>query len=190
MTALAFEAVTARVQAAFPGVAVHTTDNGQHGLVVPAAELVAIARFLRDERDLAFDSLMDLTGFDLLKYPGPTQAPAIAVLYLLHSMRHRHKVALRVLAPRDACTVPTVSEVWPAALYFEREVWDLLGVRFAGHPDLRRIMCPDDWVGHPLRKDYEYPVEYQGVAHLRDGQRFENTLQSKPAAVVPGSNGA
>lgn len=190
MTALAIDVLAARVQAAFPEVAVHTTDNGQQHLLVPGPQLGAVARFLRDEPDLGFDSLMDLTGFDLLKYPGPTQAPAILVLYLLHSMRHRHKLALRALAPREHCVLPTVSEVWPAAIYFEREVWDLLGVRFEKHPDLRRIMCPDDWVGHPLRKDYEYPIDYHGVPHLREGQRFEDTPYGKPKAAPAGSNGA
>jgi len=84
---------------------------------------------------------------------------------------------VEVQAPRAACAVPSVSGVWPAAIYFEREVWDLLGVQFTGHPSLSRIMCPDDWVGHALRKDYLYPAEYRGVAHLRDGQHFEDQVR-------------
>ena len=79
-----------------------------------------------------------------------------------------------MLAPRAECAVPTAGLIWPAAIYFEREVWDLLGVRFTGHPSLLRIMCPEDWVGHPLRKDYVYPDDYHGIAHLRDGQHFES----------------
>jgi NADH-quinone oxidoreductase subunit C len=150
-----------------------TTDNGQPFLLVPAADLPALAQFLRDDAALRFDALMDLTGFDLLKYPKAETPNAIAVLYLLFSYRHRHRLQLRVLAPRELCTVPTVSAIWPAALYFEREVFDLLGVTFTGHPSLQRIMNPTDWEGHPLRKDYVYPDAYHGVAHLREGQHFE-----------------
>jgi NADH-quinone oxidoreductase subunit C len=193
MSALTAEAIAARVCAAFPALTADTSADGTARLSVPAADLPAVAHFARTEPDLAFDALMDLTGYDLLGYPAAEPSDAIAVLYLLHSMRHRHKLTLRVLAPRSACSVPTASGEWPAALYFEREVWDLLGVRFEGHPSLERIMCPDDWVGHPLRKDYVYPDDYHGVAHLRDGQRFEGGPRSPsaaPAAAPAGSNGA
>ena len=172
MNALPAEALAERVRSLVPGVQAQTTDNGQPWLLVLPADLVAVCRHLRDHAELAFDSLMDLTGYDLSRYPASSASDAIAVVYLLHSLRHRHKLTLKVLAPRANCAVPSVSDVWPAALYFEREVWDLLGVAFPGHPSLRRIMCPEDWVGHPLRKDYAYPAEYQGVSHLREGQRF------------------
>lgn len=167
-------AVAELVQAAFPAVALRTSDNGQPWLEVPAAELIAVATLLRDDPALDFASLMDLSGVDLLKYPATPPSTAIAVVYHLHSLRRRHKVTLKVLVPRDAAIVPTLSGLWPAANYFEREVFDLLGVTFTGHPRLVRIMNPDDWVGHPLRKDYAYPEGYNGVAHLRDGQHFED----------------
>jgi NADH-quinone oxidoreductase subunit C len=173
VTALAPDAVAAAVRAAFPSVEPRTSDNGMPWLHVPAADLAAVARFVRDEPALACDALMDLTGYDLLRYPAKEPQTGIAVVYLLHSLRHRHKVSLKVLVPRDGGSVSTVSDIWPVAIYFEREVFDLLGVRFDGHPDLRRILCPDDWIGHALRKDYEYPKDYQGVPHLREGQRFE-----------------
>ncbi len=174
MTALAPDVLTERVRGLAPAIEAQVSENGQAWLLVPARDLVLVCSHLRDHKDLAFDSLMDLTGYDLSRYPSSPRNDAIAVVYLLHSLRHRHKLTLKVYAPRADCVVPTVSGVWPAALYFEREVWDLLGVRFADHPSLRRIMCPDDWVGHPLRKDYLYPAEYQGVSHERDGQRFEH----------------
>jgi NADH-quinone oxidoreductase subunit C len=177
MTTLAPEALAARVRAAFPYIKERRSDNGQPFLLVPAVALLAVCRFARDETDLAFDSLMDLTGYDLLRFPGEPASDAIAVVYLLHSMRHRHKLTLKVHAPRADCVVPTVGAIWPAAIYFEREVWDLLGVRFAEHPSLLRIMCPDDWIGHALRKDYVYPDDYHGVPHLREGQRFEGGPQ-------------
>ncbi len=72
-------------------------------------------------------------------------------------------IAIRVRVPREGGHVPSVADVWPTANWHEREAFDLLGVTFDGHPDLRRILCPDDWVGHPLRKDYEFPKEYEGI---------------------------
>ena len=186
MTALPPDVVAARVRAAFPGAEARSTENGQPFVLVAAADLPAVARSLRDERDLRFDALMDLTGVDLQRYPATPPTDAIAVVYLLFSYQHRHKVTLKVLAPRAACVVPTVSDVWPAALYFEREVWDLLGVQFTGHPSLRRIMCPEDWTGHPLRKDYMYPVEYRGVPHERDGQQFDYGAARTPGGAAGG----
>lgn len=200
MTALDRDAIGARVVAAFPAVQAGRSDNGQPFLLVAAGDLPAVARFLRDERELRFDALMDLTGYDLLRYPATppgTASTAIAVVYLLFSYVHRHKVTLKVHAPREDCRVPTASGVWPAALYFEREVWDLLGVQFTGHPSLRRIMCPEDWVGHALRKDYVYPADYHGVPHLREGQHFESAPhrvgdppKAAPAAAPKGAHGA
>ncbi len=174
MTSLTADAIAGRVRAAFPLVEARASENAWPWLLVPAAELVRVCLFLRDEADLACASLMDLTGYDLLKYPAAPPSDAIAVVYLLHSLQHRHKVTLKVEAPRAACVVPSVAAVWPAAIYFEREVYDLLGVHFAGHPSLARILCPDDWTGHPLRKDYVYPSDYRGVVHLREGQHFES----------------
>jgi NADH-quinone oxidoreductase subunit C len=173
MSALGHDLIAAAVHAVAPEVESKVTDNGRPYLAVPAPRIVDVARFLRTSKSLAFDALMDLTAYDLLKYPATPAADDIAVVYLLFSYKHRHKVTLKVFAPRAACSVPTVSSEWPAALYFEREVFDLFGVQFPGHPSLRRIMTPDDWEGHPLRKDYLYPADYHGVAHLRDGQHFE-----------------
>jgi NADH-quinone oxidoreductase subunit C len=188
MTALGFDALAERVRAAFPAVQAQKSDNGQPFLLVPAGELPVVARFCRDDPALRFDALMDLTGYDLLKYPATPPSTAIAVVYLLFSYVQRHKLTLKVLAPREACEVPTATAVWPAAIYFEREVFDLLGVRFTGHPSLRRIMTPDDWTGHPLRKDYVYPADYHGIAHLRDGQHFESAPPREgdpPPAAAP-----
>ncbi len=171
MTALTHEQITTAVVAAFPTVSDVRAGNGRPYLRVPPAAITDVARFLRDTATLACDGLMDLTAVDPLRFPS-IPADAIVVVYLLFSYRHRHKVTLQVFADRNASEVPSVAAVWPAANYFEREVYDLFGVRFLGHPSLQRILLPDDWQGHPLRKDYTYPVEYRGVAHLRDGQSF------------------
>jgi NADH-quinone oxidoreductase subunit C len=175
VSAVANDAIATAVLAQFPAVQQKHADNGRAFLLVPKGDLVAVAHFLRTQKSLRFDALMDLTAYDLLKYPSTPPSDDIAVVYLLFSYQHRHKVTLKVLAPRAECEVATVSGEWPAALYFEREVFDLFGVRFLGHPSLRRIMTPDDWQGHPLRKDYLYPDSYHGVAHLRDGQHFEGS---------------
>jgi len=177
VTALAANDIAAVVQKRLPTVEARTSENGQPFLFCKPDEVTALLRFLRDEPAVRCDTLMDLTGFDLLKYPSATPSDAIAVVYLLWSHVHRHKATVIVHAERAACRVPTASAIWPAAIYFEREVWDLLGVRFDGHPSLLRIMCPQDWAGHALRKDYAYPAEYHGIPHLREGQHFENPPQ-------------
>ncbi len=113
-----------------------------------------VCRFLRDDPDLAFDFLSSVAGVDRLHLPPST--PRFEVVYHLYSLQRRNRLRLKVRA-HEGEAVPTVTSVWAGANWFEREVYDLLGVPFAGHPDLRRIVLPDDWQGHPLRKDY--PVE-------------------------------
>lgn len=173
---LSFAAIADLVGARLPGVARRTADNGQPYLFAEPHDLVPLLRLLRDDPALRFDALMDLTGFDLKGWPAApgSATDAIAVVYLAWSHTHRHKATVFAHAARADCRLPTASGVWPAALYFEREVFDLLGVHFEGHPSLARILCPADWVGHPLRKDYVYPADYHGVPHLRDGQHFEH----------------
>ena len=189
MSALTPEVIGQRVHAAFPQVQPLATENGRPFLQVAPSDVPQVLRFLRDERDLRFDTLMDLTGYDLLEYPVTPPSDAIAVVYLLWSHVHRHKTTVKVMAPRGDCRVPTASGLWPAAIYFEREVWDLLGVQFEGHGTLKRIMSPDDWTGHPLRKDYAYPIDYHGVPHLREGQHFEQgPARPGATAAAPAAN--
>lgn len=116
--------------------------------------LLPACRLLRDEDDLAFDLLASITGVDRLRLPDP--APRFEVVYHLYSLRHKRRLRLKVRVEADRA-VPSVTGVWATADWHEREVFDLFGVPFAGHPDLTRILMPDDWEGHPLRKDY--PVE-------------------------------
>ena len=128
-------------------------------IVIEAAGLVEVATFLRDEPGYELDYLAAVTAVDL----GDT----LQSVYHLLSLTHRHALVLKVEVPRDKPEVPTVSGVWPAANWHEREQWDLMGLVYTGHPDLRRIMLPEDWVGHPLRKDYQEPEQYHGITHDR-----------------------
>jgi NADH-quinone oxidoreductase subunit C len=95
------------------------------------------------------------------------------VVYHLFSYRHRHGIVLKVEADRAAPSVPSVEAVWKAANWMEREVFDLFGVEFPGHPDLRRVLLPDDWVGHPLRKDYQEAGGYHGISNVRESPLVE-----------------
>ncbi|MBI1813908.1 MAG: NADH-quinone oxidoreductase subunit C [Deltaproteobacteria bacterium] len=129
--------------------------------VVPAA-IADVSRFLRDESDLRFDSLSNETGVDY------KARNAIEVVYHLYSYKHRHAIVLKVDAVRDNPLVPTVEHVWKAANWLEREIYDLLGVTFEGHTDLRRLLMPEDWVGYPLRKDFVEPEMYHGISTRRE----------------------
>ncbi|HYG68248.1 MAG TPA: NADH-quinone oxidoreductase subunit C [Anaeromyxobacteraceae bacterium] len=135
--------------------------------VVKRERLLEVARFLRDEPDLAFEFLEDLTAVDWPK------RNAIDVVYHLLSYRHRHAIVLKVEADRASPAVPSLDGVWKAANWMEREVFDLFGVTFEGHPDLRRILLPDDWIGWPLRKDYQEAGGWHGITNVRENPLVE-----------------
>jgi NADH-quinone oxidoreductase subunit C len=137
--------------------------------------LVEVSTYLRDQPDLRFNYLNCITGVDYFE-PDPKKAakvswkPHLELVYHLWSVPHRVSLVLKVMLPRwkddrpgQIPEVPTVSDIWRTADWHEREVYDLSGVRFVGHPNLRRILCPEDWEGYPLRKDYEMPLEYHGI---------------------------
>ncbi|HEX8099685.1 MAG TPA: NADH-quinone oxidoreductase subunit C [Actinomycetota bacterium] len=122
--------------------------RGEATLVVSPDELLSTLEYLRDEPDLRFGFLADLTATD---WPG--LEPRFWVVYHLLSQEHGHRLRVKVGLPADAPLVPSVTPMFPGANWPEREVYDFFGVIFDGHPDLRRIQMPEDWVGHPLRKD-------------------------------------
>jgi len=144
-------------------------------VVVDALDLVAVAKTLRDNPRLRFDmlnciSVVDFLELDPKKAPKAGFEPHLEVVYHLSSFEHKHRFVVKVMLPRwkdnqpgELPKVPSLCSVWPAADWHEREAFDLSGVMFVGHPDLRRILTADDWVGHPLRKDYEFPLEYHGI---------------------------
>ncbi len=127
-------------------------------LIASALEIDKICLFLRDSSELLFDSLMNLSGVDEPK------VSLLSVYYHLESTKLKHKITINVSTDRNKPEIPTVSEVWKAADWHEREAYDLFGIIFLNHPDLRRILMPYDWdAGYPLRKDYENPEFYQGM---------------------------
>tara|TARA_R110000737_G_scaffold50696_2_gene71699 strand:+ start:7632 stop:8132 length:501 start_codon:yes stop_codon:yes gene_type:complete len=133
------------------------------GLVVPAEKLQYVCLFLRDNERTFFDSLSCLTAID-----NGAEASTIEVNYNLYSIPYNFQLLLRVIVARneegaELPMIPTVSDVWKTAEWHEREAFDLVGIKFDGHPDLRRILLPTDWQGHPLRKDYSTQEYYHGM---------------------------
>lgn len=145
-------------------------------VAVEAAKLVDVCTFLRDDPRLKFEILNDITGVDYLesdakKAPKAGFEPHLEVVYHLSSFSFPgRRFTVKVILPRwkdgvagQLPEVPSIAALWRTADWQEREVYDLVGVWFTGHPDPRRILLADDWEGHPLRKDYEYPLEYHGI---------------------------
>ena len=137
--------------------------------------LPEVCRYLRDDRQQQYDYLNCISGVDYF-HPDPKKAakaawePHLELVYHLSSTVTKQRVVLKVKLPRwregvegDMPEVPSVSLLWRTADWHERETYDLMGIRFIGHPDLRRILCPEDWIGHPLRKDYQPPDFYHGI---------------------------
>jgi NADH-quinone oxidoreductase subunit C len=142
--------------------------------VAPTA-VHAICTFLKEDADLYFDMCHDISGYDL----GPGKD--LGVIYHLFSFRHKHWFTVKTEVAREGSHIPTVASLWRTADWHEREVYDLYGIVFDGHPDLRRMLCPDDWEGWPLRKDYVVQEYYHGirVPYDEDWHQFD-TLAVNP----------
>ena len=161
-----FDEVADALTQAYPGVAEAVersiVDRGELTLHVRREKLSELAQQLRDDQDLRFEFLSSLSG---VHYPIDA-GRELHVIYELTSMTHNRRIRLEVAAPDADPHVPSVVAIWPTADFQERETWDMFGVIFDGHPALTRIMMPDDWPGHPQRKDYPLggiPVEYKGA---------------------------
>ena len=150
---------------------------GDWTAILPPSRLVEVARFLKEHGDAAFDYCSDVTASDW-----PPRPQRFDVVYCLYSTRHRHRVRLKVRAG-DGDPVPSVADVWPAANWLEREVYDMFGVNFTEHPDRRRILMPPEWQGHPQRKDYplegpgellmENPLDWLRLRNIQDEAEIE-----------------
>ncbi|MFM2401621.1 MAG: hypothetical protein RI950_1138 [Bacteroidota bacterium] len=127
-------------------------------LTLPAEQILPVCEFLWKNPVTYFDSLSCLTAID----QGP-EAGKMEVIYTLYSIPNHLTLHLRVILDRSSPTISSVSSIWRTADWHEREAFDLLGIQFSGHPDLRRILLPEDWEGHPLRKDYVEQSKYHGI---------------------------
>jgi NADH-quinone oxidoreductase subunit C len=149
------EAILARLQERLGSGLIETHDfRGDHTAVVAREVILDALGFCRDDAELAFDLLVDITAVDYVRFPGREDGPRFEVVYHLYSTTHNHRVRLKARVEEDDARVATACGLWPIANWLEREVWDMFGVRFEGHPDLRRLLLYEEFVGHPLRKDY------------------------------------
>lgn len=150
--------IASRITQRFGSRILEALPDDKHPRVhVAAANWRELAQFLYSDPDLALDWLGCLTAID---YVVDNQ---LCAAYDLYSTKHKHWFAVKVYVDRDQPSIPSVMDLWPAADWHEREAYDMMGIVFTGHSDLRRILLPEDWVGYPLRKDYQFPREYHGI---------------------------
>jgi NADH-quinone oxidoreductase subunit C len=153
---LALKQVYEKLKEKFPaGVLSIAEPPGDAFCVLSKDVLVDACRWLKTDPEMGFDLCISVAGVDDTK--------TFWSVYHLASTSRNHKAVLKVDAGREEPSVPSLVSVWKAADWHERETYDMYGIRYEGHPDLRRILLPEDWPGYPLRKDYEFPDEYQGI---------------------------
>lgn len=158
--------------------------SGEVTVVVSAADYIEVAEMLRDDPALGFEQLIDLTGVDYSSYVGNEPGGRFAVAVHLLSVKNNHRVRVKVFADDEAFPVlPSVCDIWPSANWFEREAFDLFGILFTGHPDLRRILTDYGFVGHPFRKDF--PIS--GYVEMRYDQDLGRVVY-QPVSIEPREN--
>jgi len=160
--------IAGKIRDRFPEEVLDTVEfRGQVGVILRKDRIADICRYLHDDSDILMDHLADLCGADY-----PDREHRFEIVYNLYSLTHRHRIRLRAKVPSTSPTIASVVSIWSGANWHEREAFDMFGVVFEGHPDLRRILMPEDWEGNPLRKDY--PVdppperEYKGYRKIRE----------------------
>jgi NADH-quinone oxidoreductase subunit C len=156
-----------KINDAFPDAVEEVVDfRGERTLYLEKETLLPVCQFLRDDEDLQYSFLSDLCADDMLP-----DYPRFAVNYHLYSIPNKHNLRLRVRVEDPEEGPETVASVWSVATWLEMEVWDLMGVRFKGNDSLRRLFLPEDWQGHPLRKDY--PLGYEEVQFTFNWQEID-----------------
>jgi NADH-quinone oxidoreductase subunit C len=148
---------------------------GDAVIFVSPENLHQVAQTLKEDVDLRMEYLSDIRGVD---YLDQDREPRFEAVYELHSFEHNHSVRVRVGLEEESPSVPTVSDLWKGALYPERELFDMLGFDVPGHPDLKRLIMPEEWEGHPLRRDYPLTTEDVAFSHNRDYK--SELVKSKP----------
>ncbi|CAE6703606.1 NADH-quinone oxidoreductase subunit C [Paraburkholderia haematera] len=177
------ETLKANLEAAFGGLLLSTTEAiGELTIVVKASDYINVATRLRDDRTLGFEQLMDLCGVDYQTYgDGAYDGPRFAAVLHLLSVQNNWRLRLRVFAPDDEVPiVASVVDIWSSANWYEREAFDLYGIVFEGHPDLRRILTDYGFIGHPFRKDF--PVS--GYVEMRYDPE-EKRVVYQPVTIEP-----
>ena len=170
-------AFIATLQSAIAGSVSHVSYwVGDWTIIVPVSRLLEIMRHLRDAVDASFDFCSDVTASDW-----PSRAERFDVVYCLYSTRHRHRIRVKLRAAENQ-PVPSVTAIWPSANWLEREVFDMFGVNFTGHPDRRRILMPEDWQGYPQRKDY--PLEGPGELLMENPLDWLKLRQAREEADI------
>lgn len=148
-------ALAEQVKAKFPNLVLETGVNrGYATVTVKKDGIRAMAETLKNTAGLEFNMLMDVTAVDYLFWE--EKECRFEVIYNLYSLKHKHRLFVKALVPEMEPTIDSVTPVWPAANWYEREVWDMFGISFKGHPNLKRILMYEEFQGHPLRKDYVY----------------------------------
>ena len=162
-------------------------DRGDVTAVIRAAELDATLRLLRDRPELRFAMLIDLCGVDYSTYGGGAhEGPRFAVVYHLLSLEHNWRVRVRVFVPDDDFPVVASSvDVWPVANWFEREAFDLYGIVFSGHPDLRRLLTDYGFIGHPFRKDFPLSGNVEVRYDPEQGRVIYQPVSIEPREITP-----
>jgi NADH-quinone oxidoreductase subunit C len=166
----------AAVKAAMPDALLEVKEfRKETTLVVVREHVPAVCQFLRDTPGLVYNYLSDISAVDY--YPDYNRPERFGLAYHLLSMLYFRRLRVKTYVPEDAAVAPTVTGVWPAANWLEREIADMMGIRFDGHPDPRRLMMPDDWNGHPHRRDY--PLGYETIMFSFNA---EEIMKHKPFA--------
>jgi len=140
--------ILAKLAAKFPQVVFRLSQENSDGVYLPSGIIPQVAEFLKNDPELAFDLMNYMTAIDYIS--------EFELVYHFSSLLAKHHLVLKTQVDRKSPQVPTLALIYPTADWFEREVYDLFGVEFTDHPDLTRIMMPDDWAGHPMRKDYAH----------------------------------
>src|SRR2546421_366701 len=170
MSVTAADRLVERVGNRFTGALRESSDfRGDLSIVIEPSAVVEVARYLRD--DEGFDYFLYATAVDW-----PARDPRFTVVWEVRSLANKTRIRIKTIAAMPDPHVPSLTEIWPAANWHERETWDLLGIKFDGHPDLRRLLMPQSWEGHPLRKDYVSFAE-PDIGYLHTG--FEKSFEEK-----------
>jgi NADH-quinone oxidoreductase subunit C len=149
--------------------------RGDLTLIVRREEIVTVAQYVRDTPGLVYNFLSDISAVDY--YPEYSRPERFGVSYHIYSMLYNRRLRLKIYVPEEDTTAPSVTSIWPGANWLEREIFDMMGITFTGHPDMRRILMPEDWDGHPHRRDY--PLGYEQVQFSFN---VEEILKHKPSA--------